>query len=307
MAFSADALFAKAQRYIEQMEEADSDDWRHALWSAFALELLARAALANVSPVLLAETGEKNWSHVFYALGFSPLDAKYLPRSIPTNEVLKRLSEILEDFKEVSSFCVIHTGRRNAEVHSGDTPYDGIDTSGWHPQFYKACRVLLESMDLTLKHFLNAAHAEAAEKVVAAAADEAAKAVLGDIAAHKKVWLATGQEDQTSARAFAAVWANKHDGHRVDCPACETKALVFGDPIAAAHKAINGDEITEVQEYLPNKFECVACRLKIAGLSRLSAAKLGGRYKKTSVYDAAAYYSPDDEFQGYEEDNNEPN
>jgi hypothetical protein len=95
-------------------------------------------------------------------------------------------------------------------------------------------------------------------------------------------------------------------GHRVDCPACTTKALVFGDPIAAAHKTIVGDEITEVQEYLPSKFECVACKLKIAGLSRLSAAGIGSRYKKTSVYDAAAYYAPNDELHEYEDDNNEP-
>ncbi len=37
------------------------------------------------------------------------------------------------------------------------------------------------------------------------------------------------------------------------------------------HKTIKEDEITETQEYLPTQFECIACGLKIFGLSRLNA------------------------------------
>jgi hypothetical protein len=41
------------------------------------------------------------------------------------------------------------------------------------------------------------------------------------------------------------------------------------------------------------------------GLSRLNVVGLGDRYKKTQVYDAAAYYAPEDEYPEFEEDNNE--
>jgi hypothetical protein len=64
-------------------------------------------------------------------------------------------------------------------------------------------------------------------------------------------------------------------------------------------------EITETQDYLPNKFECIACGLKVNGLSRLTAIDLGERYKKTQIYDASEYYEPNDDYAGYEEDNNE--
>jgi hypothetical protein len=46
--------------------------------------------------------------------------------------------------------------------------------------------------------------------------------------------------------------------------------------------------------------------LKISGLSRLTVVGLGDRYKKTQVYDAAEYYAPQDDYFGYDEDNNEP-
>lgn len=53
--WKSDALFAKAQRYAEKMLAAPRDDWHFALWSSLTLEFLLRAALADYSPVLLAD------------------------------------------------------------------------------------------------------------------------------------------------------------------------------------------------------------------------------------------------------------
>jgi hypothetical protein len=107
--------------------------------------------------------------------------------------------------------------------------------------------------------------------------------------------------------ADAAVCATKHVGHRVQCPACACVAVVTGDPITAPKKTIDGDIITEKQEHLPNKFECVACGMKIAGLSQLTAAGLGDVYVQAQSYNANEFYSssPEDAYGGYEEDNNE--
>lgn len=121
-----DALYLKAERYVQHMSALDSDEWEYALWSSLSLEFLARAALANVSPALLAET-DKNWSSLYHALGFTPTEEKFAPKSIAISEVFKRLSAILPDFaKEHESFGIQHTGRRNAELHSGEPAFDGI-------------------------------------------------------------------------------------------------------------------------------------------------------------------------------------
>jgi hypothetical protein len=70
---------------------------------------------------------------------------------------------------------------------------------------------------------------------------------------------------------------------------------------------LDGDLIVEVQDYLPEKFECIACQLKIAGLSQLSACGLNATYKATFTYDAADYYAPeDDPHSHFDDDNNEP-
>src|SRR4051794_169371 len=112
--WDSDALLVKAQRYIESMLEHDRNDFRFALWSAFALEMLARAALAKVHPTLLADAS--NWHNVYHALGHEPKTKKFSPRSIPVGEVLLRLGEVVDDFiSELEDFCKVHVAKRNAE------------------------------------------------------------------------------------------------------------------------------------------------------------------------------------------------
>jgi hypothetical protein len=299
------AMLAKAQRYAEEMQRHAHDDWRFAFWSSLTLELIARSALAKVSPVLLAD--HTNWNNLYFALGNTPNASKFSPKSITIAEVLSRLGEIIPEFnKELEKSCIVHTGNRNAELHSGDTPFDGKKSSSWLPSFYESCDVLLKFLGSTLEQLFGKPEAKAAKKLIAAARDDAAKAVASLIKAHQTVWSEKSTKEREKLTAQSAVWATKQDGHVVGCPACQAKALLEGEPISAPKKTINDDLITETQQFLPRSFECIACGLKIAGLSRLTACGLGEPYKRTSTYDAASYYAPDDAPQDYEDDNNEP-
>lgn len=307
-AWDAEALWTKALRYAECMVENDAVDWQKGLWSSLALEFLARAALANVSPALLAEVSQKNSDNLFHALGFEPAGSAIKPISVGVAEVLKRLAGLFSDkfTKELEGFCVRHTGKRNAELHSGETPFDGVDPASWQSEFYRASSALLETMGLSLTDLVGGDEAEVAKKLIAAAADEKAKAVLGEVAAHKKVWEAMPLEEQAKLKAAAEVWATRQVGHRVDCPSCGSKSLLKGEPASAPQIKLEDDTIVESQEYLPNQFECTACGLKVLGLSRLRAIDRGGRYKHTQHYDAAEYYAPKDKWADFDDDNNEP-
>lgn len=301
-----EALYLKAVRYSEHMSDQSSDEWEYALWSSLSLEFLARAALSNVSPALLAEC-DKSWSSLYHSLGFIPTEEKFVPRSIPISEVFKRLTLILPAFtKEHEGFGILHTGRRNAELHSGLAAFDGVKGSAWQPRFYETCEILLISMGITLREFFGEDDEQVARKLIAAAADDSAKAVKGETEAHKRVWMGKTNEERTTLSEQALVWATRHLGHRVACPACGSQAIVVGEPVSAPARKLKDDAITETQEYLPSQFQCVACGLKIAGLSRLTAVGLGDRYKKTQTYDLADQYAPEDDYDGYEDDNNEP-
>jgi hypothetical protein len=303
--WSKDGLLGKAQRYAQEMLTHSRDDWHFALMSTFVLEFLARAALAKLSPTLLAES--KDWNNLYFALGETPTAPRFIPRSINVSTVLSRLREILPTFTpELEGFAAQHLNRRNEELHAGSTPFDGLK-SNWLPTYYTTCSVLLESMGESLDLLFGAKEAKVAETLIAASKDESAKAVMKAIAAHQAMWESKDAKERAKLANQASTWATRQTGHRVICPACGNDALLAGAPISAPLRKLDGDLIVEMQEYLPAKFECVACQLKISGLSQLSACGLGGTFKATSTYDAAEYYAPADEYSEYEyeDDNNE--
>jgi hypothetical protein len=55
MSCEKDPLWAKSKLYFGYALEVPRDDARFGLWCAMGLELLARAAIASISPTLLAD------------------------------------------------------------------------------------------------------------------------------------------------------------------------------------------------------------------------------------------------------------
>lgn len=308
---SEEALFAKALVYVERMESHPPDDSELGFWSALSLELLARAALAHVSPSLLADA--KNWRNLMHALGREPTAKKYSPTSIPTTEVLARLNELVPEFtEEAAGFCTKHADRRNAELHTGELAFTSLGTSEWLPRFYSACSILLKSMGRDLSEFVS--DPKAAQEMIDSLGDAAAKAVKQDINAHAQVWSNKNDEEREQAVARATAWATRQAGHRVVCPACGSQALVQGNPSGTVATSVNEDEVVQRQPMLPSAFECIACGLRISGLSKLSACGLGDAFTARSTYTVAEFfglYTEDDlqearnEVANYEEDFNE--
>jgi hypothetical protein len=279
------------------------DDWRFGLTSTFVLEFLARAALANTSPSLLADP--KSWGNLYFSLGHTPNTPKFIPKSIDISEVFSRVRDINPTFtSELEGFSAKHISLRNEELHAGSTPFDGLSTN-WLAKFYETCTVLLATVDEELVLLVGEKESKVAVKLISASKDESAKAVAKAISAHKTVWETKNAAEQKKLARKASTWATRQAGHRVTCPACENEALVTGGAISGPIRKLDGDLIVEAQEYLPSKFECIACQLKIAGLSQLNACGLGATYKSTFTYDAAEYYAPEDEHPGFDDDNNE--
>jgi hypothetical protein len=301
--WSADALLAKAQRYAQEMLSHSADDWHFGLISTFVLEFLARAALAKINPTLLADA--KDWNNIYFALGRTPTAPRFIPRSIDVTSVLTRLREILPDFTpEQEGFAAQHVNRRNEELHTGGTPFDGVKPI-WLAPFYQTCKILLNSLGEDLALLVGKDESKVAETLIVAFHDQSAKAVMKAIATHKNIWESTSAPQQSKAARQASTWATRQTGHRVICPACGNDALVTGTPVSEPLRKLDADLIIETQQHLPAKFECVACQLKISGLSQLSACGLGAPYKSTSTYDAADYFAFDDKYQGFDDDNNE--
>jgi hypothetical protein len=130
---------------FEEMLKHGHEEWQCGLWSGLALELLGRAALARISPTLLAD--HKDGNNLLYALGFTPKAARFVPRSIEIGAVFERLNGLIPEFtKDLADFSVLHMQRRNQELHSGDSSFDSLAPSSWLPTYYRACTALVSSL-----------------------------------------------------------------------------------------------------------------------------------------------------------------
>lgn len=305
--WSKESLLIKAQRYSDIMLKQERSDWQFGFWSALTLEILARASLSNISPVLVAEG--KDWNNIFYALGNNPNVQKFQPRTTDISELFRRVENIFPKFtKEMLDFSIIHINRRNSELHTGALPFDELGSSTWLPKFYSCVEVLLNTLGESLELLFGEDETNAAKTQIQALQDEAAKTVKGEINAHKTVWKAKGKAEREKLHKQAETLATRHVGHRVSCPSCQGISLVQGSPCGAPIQNLEDDHVVEKQPILPSIFECTACGLKISGYSKLNACGLGDTYTTTSYYEASEYFGIDseNEWHGMEEDNNEP-
>src|SRR5580692_11097907 len=60
VSWERDPLWAKSRLYFERAFAESREDPRFGLWCSLGLELLARAALASISPTLLAESDREH-------------------------------------------------------------------------------------------------------------------------------------------------------------------------------------------------------------------------------------------------------
>jgi hypothetical protein len=285
--WSPEALFSKALLYVGEMERYTPDDWQYRLWASLSLELLARAALAHISPTLLAE--RQNWRNIYHALGHAPTAKRFAPTSIRATEVLAILQELMTEFtKEMYESCIEQCGHRNAELHSGEDVFAGTGTSSWLPQYYASCQVFLRSMGKNLEDLFS--DPNLAEGMIMSLQDKAARSVEKEIATHRRPWEEMGEDERATLTEQAATWASRHAGHRTACPACGSPALLRGSSQGSVTTEIGQDLIVQKQTMLPSAFECVACGLKISGLSKLSACGLGDAFIATSTLSPAEFF-----------------
>ena len=290
--WSEEALFCKALLYFEQMESYNADDWQYGFWSALGLEFLARAALAHISPVFLANVNSSNnndWQNLVHALGIAPTVKNFSPRSVNVNIVFRRLRALTPDFSEETlDFCIRHMDIRNSEIHSGNLAFESIIGSGWLPRFYSACKVLTKSMGKELEDLIP--DSGKAVELIASLEKDVAQAVKKDIAAHKQVWSNKTEDEKADALSQASAWATRNSGHRTKCPSCDSPALLKGSPTGPVSTMVDGDDIVQRQKQLPSLFECRACGLRISGLSRLSACGLGEAFSGKTLYTPEEYF-----------------
>jgi N-terminal domain of anti-restriction factor ArdC len=198
MDWECDALYNKAKVFAQRAHDEPVDSSLFAFWMSLSLELLARAALSQVHPVLLADPREPD--NIHYAFGINP---KGVPKSIPAKALFSRCSIFVPGFTDnMSAHCLIVAERRNTELHTAAAAFEGIDNSKWLPATYEVLEVLLTHLKRDFQDFLGE-HGDVAVEALKDRRDTIKKDVQEKLAASRKFYrfLSPEEREQVAAKA----------------------------------------------------------------------------------------------------------
>lgn len=289
MSWDSDSLLQKAKLFIFQAQKEDREGPLFALWLTLALELLGRAALARVHPLLLADP--RNPDNVYYAIGQQTKGS-----SVAAVTVFRRCRRIVPTFTEQDlEFVLALMDRRNEELHSGALAFENWPTRAWLAGYYRVCSVLAAFLGLDLPELFGQAEAGAASAMIEADARRTEVVVADRIAAVKSNWDQLTPEE----RSAAAIRGKGFDGRykptsiRERCPACHQVCWLSGEVVAELSARADEDEIVRDIVVLPTTLACGYCGLELSGYGQLHAAGFGGQYTVTSRSDPVEYYNID--------------
>src|SRR5262245_61154588 len=115
MTWDSDSLYSKAALYFERVQDEDRHSPAFAFWCALSLELLARSAVAKISPALLADA-TSHTDGILYALEL-PRRTEKPPTSIGTKQVIELCELLVDRFEEDERKVALALAAfRNAEL-----------------------------------------------------------------------------------------------------------------------------------------------------------------------------------------------
>lgn len=292
VAITKDGLLNKSRVYVSRAlrakEASDLDEYQ--LWLSLALEVLGKSVLAEIHPSLVVDP--QHAESLFAAAG-RPVTTDI--RTITAKTLYSRLSALIVNFdRRLEKFCEQLSLRRNAELHSGEAPFQGMELESWEGQLWRAAQVMLEGIGLELDDWLGATGAKAPTRLVDQAmiarrgaaeqrVEEARLRFSAMPAAQRKSLI----NDAASKRPYHyRCYLGEHEWN-VTCPACGGNALMGGDLI---NEEVTGDvnqeypwEETVEKFYSAENFFCPTCDLSLEGIDEIDAAELPLNFMETDT------------------------
>jgi hypothetical protein len=268
MGISYDELFNKSKIFIEKaIYKRDQGDYSEfLLWSSLALELLGKAALAYVHPSLVVDPNDPKGFLV--ACGYSRLDDF---KTITAKTVFERLHNTLSINRfdqKTKDFCMSLANKRNAELHSGLIPFDGVQIETWVPKLWDVYKILLDFQQKTLTDFVGEQEAINAEEIINDHSQTIQKLIELRVERHRQAY----KEKYAFHSPQQIVYDLDIDQEIIDCPSCSNDGIADGELSDKEYVGRDPDEpwIELIDEtYAVTSFRCLYCDLKLNGYDEI--------------------------------------
>jgi hypothetical protein len=158
--YDHEALWMKAKVFINRAMDPDPT-WsfdEQALWASAALELLGKAALARVSPLLIAEPTEEG-VNVLIATGLVEGTASFTTVSAST--VFKRCQRAFRPFSFNDAQKL--AAARNEYLHGSGIGFMALPSKAWWPRYWALAAILITAQDRDIEAFVGGDRVEIVE------------------------------------------------------------------------------------------------------------------------------------------------
>lgn len=294
--YDYEALWVKAKLFMNRaMEEEDPRSFdEQAFWASLALELLAKAALARVSPLLIA-TPTEDGRNLLVASGLISGDAAF--NTVPARTLYKRCGWAFRPFDFEEAEKISRT--RNEYLHGAGVGFI-IPDIAWWPRFWRQASILVHALDKSLddlvgpdrlsvvEHHLaqNQRNLEDRyEMLIARATQRLAQFESGTLPAR------VAEEWERTSLGIGLSHRDRHE-----CPACGNMGWLEGDYIVESDPRYEQSgpddydawvDLTVATDY----FGCETCHLILDSYELIDKAGLPLDFADTG--DLADYYEPD--------------
>jgi hypothetical protein len=120
-----------------------------ALWASTALELLGKAALARVSPLLIAEPTEEG-VNILIATGLIEGNAKFT--SVSASTVFKRCQRAFRPFSAADALKFAEA--RNEYLHGPGLGFVALPPEAWWPRYWALASILVTAQDRDIEELV---------------------------------------------------------------------------------------------------------------------------------------------------------
>jgi len=298
--YDHEALFLKARLFLNRaMDEEDRRPFEEqALWASLALELLAKAALARVSPLLIAEPTEDG-KNLLIASGLVDGEARFT--SVRAKTLYSRCQRAFRPFNETEAANITHA--RNDYLHGSTPGFTNMPAAAWWPRFWAQAAILVHALDLTMVELVGTdrdgivdAHLEKNAQNIENRVQMSIERARQRLGQHE-----AGTLPAKVAREWQPGWDNTHGfEHRTNdvCPACGADGVLEGEEVMSTeilYGQVGPDDYEAVIELTvgSDRFSCAACGLVLDSPELIEAAGVNPTFSAEGSEAELAYYEGD--------------
>lgn len=281
--YAPEGYWLKAKLFFNRSLDdpgARSDDERR-LWASLALEQLAKWALANTSPILVADPQHDGGVQLLKALGLES-GAKHV--TVQASTAFKRCAKIFRPFdsNEAQKFA----NARNEYLHGSEITFLQLPEDIWWEKLWSLVSVLLYSNDKGVSDLVGLYHSGKVETYLELNKKRIEQQVEAAVEGAKRN-LMRFQNNVMSAEEERKWQANRVTSGglfyeaEAKCPACDQYGIAESDD-AVDREFIYSDEPGDPPHveitFSPDFFSCNHCGLALEGFEYIEEAGIDTQF-----------------------------